>query len=362
VYPGGLTAELWHVLAALHLDRRLRLYLPWAADSPKEAGRAAAALELLSAVGLGQRVVAAPASGAIGHEEARRLAVESGHIAPDTVCGHGWAATSIVSSAAVRGSRQLVVGALRDTFERGQQGSPEFHRHRADYDEHCLGWLDELRPGRRYVLVNMRWIAGHGPYAQHNITALRFEQIVQSVGALATISEPLDVVRIGLPETWAHDACAWIGRYERDTLAADPYRDRDVDSPLWTAIGETRLFQPYFWRRVADLAAGGVEVVGMIGGRSASMDIAAFMGVRTATWDRVAPDDHDYMRLHWSAPFHSIIRDDVEAGLDADALRRWLQGEDLVPVLATDRTTGSPVGTLDRYGSERASFEGLWYP
>jgi hypothetical protein len=360
-YPGGQTALVWQILAAMCLDPRLRLLLPWSTESPMDVARVSGTLEVLRSAGLAGRVVPGPTSGPVRHEDVRRLAA-SGFIPGGAVCGHGWTATSIVSAAAVGTSGRDVVNRLREVLSGGEPTSPGFRGHRAEYDQRCLAWLSTLRPGRRYLLVNMRWIPGPSPNAQHNITELRFEQIMRAVRAETTASRPLDVVRIGLPETWAGQACGWIGRYEAGTVAADPYCDRDIDSPLWRAISATRLFQSYFWRRVADLREAGVEVVGMIGGRSVSMDIGAFMGVRTATWDRVVPGDRDYMRLHWSAPFHSIVSDDLETGLDPMGLRRWLRGEELVPVLAGEPATGTRAGTLEQYRDDRAFFDGLWYP
>jgi hypothetical protein len=359
VYPGGQVAQVWQLLAALRLDPRLRLLLPWDTGYPTDGVRAAGTLEVLRSAGLAGRVVPAPTPGPMRHEDVRRYAVSSGAVGAGAVCGHGWAATSIVSAAALRTSAGDVVGDLRDVLAAGERTSPGFLGHRAEYDRRCLAGLDALRPGRRHLLVNMRWIPPPGPNAEHNITELRFAQILAAAAAEAT---PVDVVRIGLPETWAGPACAWVHRHEDTTLPVDPYCDREPGSSLWGAITATRLFQTYFWRRVADLPEAGVEIVGMVGGRSVSMDVAAFMGVRTATWDRPAPGDRDYLRLHWSAPFHTIVHDDVEAGLDQAGLRRWLRGEDLVPVLAGDPVTGTRVGTLERYGSDTAAFDALWYP
>jgi hypothetical protein len=353
VYPGGQVALVWQILAALRLDPRLRLLLPWDAGYPTDVQRAAGTLEVLRSAGLGGQVVPAPAPGPMRHEDARRCAGASGLIEAGAVCGHGWAATSIVAAAALRTSARRVAGDLRDVLAAGERTSPGFLGHRAAYDERCLAGLDALRPGRRCLLVNMRWIPPPGPNAEHNITELRFEQILAAAGEAG-----VDVVRVGLPETWAGPACEWVHRHAATTIAVDPYRDRDPGSPLWRAIAATRLFQTYFWRRVADLP----EVVGMVGGRSVSMDVAAFMGVRTATWDRPDPGDRDYMRLHWSAPFHSIVHDDVEAGLDGVGLRRWLRGEDIVPVLPGDPIAGTPAGPLERYCADAASFDALWYP
>ena len=357
VYPGGQVALVWQILAALLLDPRLRLLLPWDTGFPTDVQRSAGTLEVLRSVGLDAQVVPVPTQGPMRHEEARRCAGASGLIGAESVCGHGWAATSIVSAAALRTSAVDVTGRLREELAAAERTSPGFLGHRAEYDRDCLAGLDALRPGRRYLLVNMRWIPPPGPNAEHNITELRFAQIMAAAAAARA-----DVVRIGLPETWAGPACEWVHRHAAATLAADPYRDREPGSSLWRAIAATRLFQTYFWRRVADLPEAGVEVVGMVGGRSVSMDVAAFMGVRTATWDRPAPGDRDYMRLHWSAPFHSIVHDHADAGLDQAGLRRWLQGEDIVPVLAGDPITGTRAGALERYCADAASFDGLWYP
>jgi hypothetical protein len=98
----------------------------------------------------------------------------------------------------------------------------------------------------------------------------------------------------------------------------------------------------YFWSRVARLH----NVVGVIGGRSGSLDVASLMGVRTYCWDIVDPTEHEYARQFLYFPFQSIghrsafttkdFNKSASGGvypgtIDTAPVRLWLGGLDVIP-------------------------------
>jgi hypothetical protein len=100
----------------------------------------------------------------------------------------------------------------------------------------------------------------------------------------------------------------------------------------------------YLWSLVAKLK----NVRGVIGGRSGSLDIAAFMGVRTLSWD-IVDEDAEYFRMLLAYPLMSCCRragieeegrpgtEDEPSGelnkglLEPLALALWLQGREVIP-------------------------------
>jgi hypothetical protein len=213
--------------------------------------------------------------------------------------------------------------------------------------------------------VNMRW-ARQGQNQQHNISKRRFAQIVEAAQELAAGGTPVELIRIGIPEKVKKDAdLSWIREHDATCGSVDIFADACNDEHLTNAIWDSKLFQPYFWRQVcrhrnADL------IIGMIGGRSGSMDIASFMGLRTASWDRVDAGDQNYMRLHWAAPFNTVISDTgtTDGLMDYPALVAWMAGNDLVPVPDGDPSPHGQtlVGTAEAYAENNAEFNALWFP
>lgn len=79
------------------------------------------------------------------------------------------------------------------------------------------------------------------------------------------------------------------------------------------------------WARIADLQKEGL-VHGLIGGRSGSMDIAAFMGVNAYSWDEHKPDNVDYQRLKETEPIMTVGHmqgDDHK--LDEGHVKGWMK-------------------------------------
>ncbi|GAA3453553.1 hypothetical protein [Dactylosporangium matsuzakiense] len=373
IHPGAMTGDLWHIVAALCLDPDLRLVVCWNRDNKTDDRNANALLDLIDALGLNgkdrvlRETVAIGPSASIGNKESRRdgaARVEqaaSKHNKGAVLVGHTWASTSlIVRHIAANGWNPAPTrAALSGLFTAATNTSAHFQQHRAAFDGHCLGWLAGLAPATHHVLVNMRWVGTHGQNPQHNITQGRYQQIVDAVARQNARGIPTQITRIGIPEVTAPAECGWITAAAAGTVGVDIYADNAATAPagLSAAIWKNKLFQPYFWQRVA--AAG--HHVSLIGGRSGGLDIAAFMGLRSASWDVPSHNDQHYLRLHWAAPLNTIIGDNAGT-LDAGALDAWLDGHDLVPVLHGDPVTSPVVGELADYRTATTPFEALWYP
>jgi len=87
----------------------------------------------------------------------------------------------------------------------------------------------------------------------------------------------------------------------------------------------------YFWKKVSELQLQH-EVHGLIGGRSGSMDIAAFMGVNAFSWDEYNQRDEQVLRLLQTYPLMHIgyvapdkkNKEGSYEGLDFFPLNTWL--------------------------------------
>ena len=62
----------------------------------------------------------------------------------------------------------------------------------------------------------------------------------------------------------------------------------------------------YFWRCVVELAAGDEVTVKLVGGRSGSTDLPAFLGLDVLSWDLCEPSNPEYLRLLITSP--SVLR------------------------------------------------------
>ncbi len=375
IHPGAMTGDLWHLVAALHFDPKLRLLVVWNRANEKDDLQANALLDLVDRLGLGvgdrvlRHSVNMGPGASVGNRDARVLGAErvadaiSGHRRGIPLVGHTWASTSVLTQAALRGGYRpnRVPDALRDLFTEATAASTDFARYRAAFDAYCLGWLRRLQPGTHYILVNMRWTGEHGQNPQHNITQPRFNQIVDLAQWLTNMAgKPTEVIRVGRPELLDRENCGWLaGPGARDTAAVDIYCDDRANAPtgLHQQILTNKLYQPYFWRQV--VASG--RRASLIGGRSGGMDIASFLGVRTASWDRPSATDQHYLRLHWAAPVTSIIRAEDEL-LDQGALEYWMIDGDLIPLIDGDPVTGTVVGDITQYRDRNGFFEALWFP
>lgn len=371
IHPGAMTGDLWHIVAALNLDQNLQLVVVWNRANEQDSRNAQALLDLVGSLDISaDRVIRATVNlapnASISNAQARNEGVQRvrrSHEPP--LVGHTWASTSVVVEQAFvdRYDPARVQQRLSQAFTNAREASDQFRALKADYDGYALNWLETLKQDTHYVLVNMRWTGLNGQNPQHNITQDRFNQIVATAKVCTDAKQPTQVIRIGRPELRDQTNCGWAAD-AAGTLGVDIFCDNVTTAELHTlneAIWTNKLFHAYFWQQVASRAAETGTRIGLIGGRSGGMDIASFMGVRSASWDRPSADDQHYMRLHWAAPYNSIIRDQ-NGMLDEGALEHWMQGGELVPLINGDPIPGTVIGTKEQYAGDNQAFNALWYP
>jgi len=376
IHPGAMTGDLWHIAAALCIDPNLRLVAAWNRNNERDNRNARALLSLVGALGVADgrvvsETVAGPADMSVGNDEARVSGsdrVRGGRGVP--LVGHTWASTSAMIMRALTGgySRVRVQAAqdeLSGLFDKATAASEHFQQFKAAYDGYSLAWLANLQANTHYVLINMRWVGLHGQNPQHNITQGRYNQIVTRANTV-NARRPTQVIKIGIPDVIDPVNCGWAAAAPGvggPAAAVDIFCDSPAAPPgLANAIWTNKLFQAYFWQQVVARAKAVGATIHLIGGRSGGMDIASFLGIRSASWDRPSAADQHYMRLHWAAPYNSIIRDYEGERLDDGALEYWMLSGDLVPVVDGDPVTGTSVGTLDQYQNDKPAFNALWYP
>lgn len=380
IHPGAMTGDLWHIATAMTIDQNLNLVSVWNRDNETDNRNANALLNLVTGLGIDRKRIVRTTSGlgpnqSLGNDQARAdgaKRVDTGVQTP--LVGHTWASTSVVITQALQGGYtrarvQAAQTALTTAFTNACTASESFQQYKAAFDAYCLGWLAGLAHNTHYLLVNMRWVGRNGQNPQHNITQGRYNQILARANAATNPARPIQLIKIGRPDVRAPGDCGWtVGALgvgaAAPALAVDIYADDPAAPPgLSDAIWKNKLFQAYFWMKVAEKEASGVGIrFHLIGGRSGGLDIASFLGLRSASWDRPGGNDQHYMRLHWAAPYNSIIRDTVDERLDEGALDYWLRDGNLVPIIEGEPTTGSVIGTLDEYKGDKARYEALWFP
>jgi hypothetical protein len=362
IHPGAMTGDLWHIAAAMLINANLNLVVVWNRANPGDDRNANALIDLLDSLGIAQARVLRQtsqlaAAASIGNEQARQEGVQRvRNERGATIVGHTWASTSVVVERAFPGGAGPAQQLLSNQYANALAASGQFQANQAAYAGYSLNWIAALAPATQYVLVNMRWTGLHGQNPQHNITQARFAQIVARAAAFTAAGRATQVIRIGVPEIFAPADCGWAAG------AAGIPVDIFCDAPgapagLDNIIRGNKLFQAYFWQQVAAAGAN----FHLVGGRSGGMDIASFMGVRSASWDQPDANDLNYMRLHWAAPYNSIIAD-AGGVLDDGALEYWMRGGDLIPLVAGDPVNGTVVGTSQQYAATAQAFNALWYP
>jgi len=222
---------------------------------------------------------------------------------------------------------------------------------RVDYINHIYKEVANIQ-ANKLLFVNMRFATGN-QNLQHNITPGLLDQIIQAANQVNA-----QVVRVGLPENkdslnfnsqdlTAHNALVTkIRNLSNSSLkdSVDIYAERKnanndyLNEAIFNAMFAEKTFQPLFWVALIDACKDAKkEIVGLIGGRSGGMDIAAWVGMRTACYDRVNHEDQHYLRLHWAASYTSILRLlSNPRRLDTDALNYWVGGKDILPTLPDD--------------------------
>gem|GEM_PF-3747742 len=229
--------------------------------------------------------------------------------------GMTWASTSIIMDAAERNGIHHAQERMRTAFTTGLSAITE------NYINLKLNFIDL---DCKYLFVNMRY-ATHNK--EHNIASSTYDQILKHARRFGR-----KVVRVGIPQVRSQRTGRdWMRALKEPAIDIYDVNQTDSDSPIEVDMRRTA----YFWKRVADL--GNIWV---IGGRSGSLDIACFMGVRGFSWDIIARpigvEQTEYARLWMAHPFMSVgslrqDRSDSKPLLDSAPLLAWLGGLDVIP-------------------------------
>jgi hypothetical protein len=247
-----------------------------------------------------------------------------------------FASTSIIMRAVEEQGADAVRKIIRDAFLAQFSNLAK----RAKVDQR-LAFLGQI--GGNCVIVNMR--CGHYHF-EHNITETIYAQIAEAAGRQGLI-----VIRAGVYEPDYHPPSGrWMAAFGDATFKGRPADQRFIDvfdfCSTKTSQKVDEFATAYLWARVAQMP----NVVGIIGGRSGSLDIAAFMGVRTLSWD-IVDNDREYIRMLLAFPLMSCIRrgglgedgrerpkkldepsaDLLNGTLNSLALHLWLIGREVIP-------------------------------
>ncbi|HEY4243120.1 MAG TPA: hypothetical protein VGM88_25080 [Kofleriaceae bacterium] len=193
---------------------------------------------------------------------------------------------------------------------------------------HVLAEREKAKdPKRQLLILNRR--AGH-ENKQHNTT----KGLADQVGGLAD-EHHLSVMGMA------------TGVYQAGDI--DLFDSQAAAKPANTVEKRRTAL---LWSRLADLQRAGY-IHGVIGGRSGSMDIAAFMGMNAFSWDENKPEDENYLRLLQTHPIMSIGHVEGEGDarrLDAASVGRWMSGEYPHPFLKDPKSVKAPA--LESGGSQ----------
>jgi hypothetical protein len=390
VHPGRMSGDLWHLIFALHLDPRLRLFLQNEADKGDNRANVEncnAIVALLQNLGLSTRFDVVESISSTDNDTARDACCQKYKNSSARPCGMTWASTSVIVAAAARSADSIMrdVASTNDNktknIKDGHYGQMDLSNKfstllfggsgldhlnsvdipcRADVVKKVSDFLGQLKDNERYLLVNMRF-AGQNP--QHNMTRNKLDSICSVANMLEGFSKKIKIVLLGAPvevlvkgkeSGWVSD---WYNSYSKrsSVLQLDIFDEGNPHSALYRAMKTDKRLQPYFWRRLFLLAAQQRRELMLLGGRSGSMDIASFMGMRTASWDAAEfiyqKENHHYMRLHWASAFNSIIPM-AQDSLDKLMLGLWLQKLDIIPVAINDPVLPTPIGTVSNLMQE----------
>lgn len=294
VLPGNYSGDSWACVAAMVLDPTIHVVLAAKDKVDKKMTRydeiakqfsdfAQQAIEdakdrlLVSEGGMGQ------------HGNAREVAKQAGLAiekhkskGADPLVGWTFSSTSVVMRAAEMKGLDELRKKLVDAFTAKSKSHDTLVKRIKDYGP-C-------------VLLNMR-VGVSGNHPQHNMTQTIYKQLKKQIK-----NAGFKIVRIGTyqgaKETpgakWMED----LQEEGEDGILIDFFEPGGRADRRHTA---------YFWSEVAKLS----NVFGVMGGRSGSLDIAAFMGVRAFCWDINKRDDagfHEYVRQLLMFPIMSIGR------------------------------------------------------
>ncbi|MDC0713497.1 hypothetical protein POL68_33845 [Stigmatella sp. ncwal1] len=295
--PGNMTGDIWHLAAAMSLNQHfgdgvktLKAVIGVVKTSTgkgKYEERSPSLFDFLLALGLPVSEVEVPVEnrrpgvaasytkGEMDEIIAERLSrVELGKYAVQAVIDQRISTTILMHYVKEKG-KAAVVAYLQQKFT---EGLPLPDRQVMDAKVLQIRKAIQDHGGKRVVLLNRRT---GDLNKQHNTTdgiEAQIESLAEQKGMFVMgIATPL-----GKPGDIDLFGSAFKGKSKQEFV--DKRR---------TA---------YFWKEVSQIP----EVHGLIGGRSGSMDIAAFMGVNVFSWDEYNSRDEQVLRLLQTYPLMSI--------------------------------------------------------
>ena len=149
--------------------------------------------------------------------------------------------------------------------------------------------------GKKLLFVLGR-IAGYNP--QHDLTPSRLRQICAAAQAAN-----FEVMPVGWPGPTNGSKSGTVNHLVK-TAAVDVHPCLDLRDWNWLTgsdVADERA-RAYFWRCVIDYATRNAIPVKLVGGRSGSTDLPAFMGMDVLCWDECHVWNPEYLRLLITAP------------------------------------------------------------
>jgi hypothetical protein len=315
--PGNMTGDIWHLAAAMSLTEHFGSeaaintlktaigVVKTKNGDGKYEQRSPALVDFLTALDLPVKQVDVPSNMsrptvAAGHVEkslneriaARvdRKAKKVGRYDRQQVIDQK-ISTTILMDHVRRSGRPAVIRFLREKFTANLALQDMQHM-----DQKVLQIEQAIRKqgGKQVILLNRR---SGDVNKQHNTT----DGIENQLKELAA-QKNMFVLGVATPDYKPGD----IDLFDSQSLRKNEFVDKRRTA--------------YFWKRVSELPG----VYGLIGGRSGSMDIAAFMGMNVFSWDENRPDDEQYLRLLQTYPLMSIGWVDEESRNTAGAYEKLL--------------------------------------
>ncbi|WP_257449616.1 hypothetical protein [Archangium lipolyticum] len=317
--PGNMTGDIWHLAAAMSLTEHFGSDA--AIDTLKTAigvvkttkgngkyeQRSPALVDFLSALELPVKQVEVPSNKsrpqvAAGHvEKALNTRIEERYDRKTKKFGKydrqqvidQKISTTILMDHVRRVGKRAVITFLQEKFTANLSVQDMQHMDRKVLQ---IAQAIKKHGGKQVVLLNRR---SGDVNKQHNTT----DGIEKQLEELAA-KRNMFVLGIATPDYKPGD----IDLFDTQTLHKNEFVDKRRTA--------------YFWMKVSQLPG----VHGLIGGRSGSMDIAAFMGMKVFSWDENRPNDEQYLRLLQTYPLMSIGFVDETSKNTADAYESLLPG------------------------------------
>jgi len=299
-----------------------------------------------------------PQSGSIAYAKGRSIVTEKCY--GDPPYGMTFAATSVLMHAVEKWGINSVCKKLVFSFTKNLVSN----------EVKKIQEKIKVLEGSPCVLLNMR-LGGYHP--EHDVTPGIYKQIDKFAKEYN-----LRLIRVGGPKElpWQIDSdvtSIWLDIYSHEDESS--YMPKEVD------LRHTA----YLWSEVAQLE----NVVGIIGGMSGSLDIAAYMGVRTLCWDVALQDAQvlnqvsntaefqDRIRLLLSYPFMSIVHRQITEGLidtqskklkddskeenilDSLALKLWFAGQHIIPTI--NKTSFQPSKVVQTSNESSNGFKAVLF-